>query len=148
MTHMRIRWRICTNERSAYAPPVGAYAFPKIVIFFQKQEKTLKIWMDISIQFLRHPFLSNMNNKIWFYQSSNFLGNRIFLSFKLLKRFLRTHMRHPEYAYAPSGAHMRHLPDCLIRMYYMKHNAGARAPHCKRYHLPYLILRCLVPGPC
>ena len=100
MTHMRIRWRICANGRSAYAPPVGAYAFPKIVKFFQKTEKTLKIWMDISIQFLRHPFLSNMNNKIWFYQSSNFLGNRIFLSFKFFKSFWdricanrRAHMR-------------------------------------------------------
>ena len=113
MTHMRIPLRICAIGRSAYAPSGGAYAFPKIVNFFQKPPKTLKIWMDILIQFLRHPFLSNMNNKIWFYQSSNFFGNRIFLSFKLLKRFLETHMRHPEYAYAPSGAHMRHLPDWL-----------------------------------
>jgi hypothetical protein len=74
----------------------------KPFFFFKKAKKNLKIWMDISIQFLRHTFLSNMNNKFWFYQSSNFLG----------KRFLGAHMRQLECTYAPTDAHISHLSDC------------------------------------
>ena len=78
------RWRICapggTNAAMGGAHMrhwLAHMRSQKSFFFFKKAKKNLKIWMDISIQFLRHTFLSTMNNnKFWFYQSSNFLGKR------------------------------------------------------------------------
>ena len=122
----------------------------------KKIKKTLEIWMDILIQFLRHPFLSNMNNKIWFYQSSNFFGNRIFLSFKL---FGGTHMRQRD-------AHMRqrericvtyrtvevlhstvqpHYGMCNIMCLLCLHSSVVKitlfATKLSHYHIPYMTVK-------
>ena len=75
LLHSQSGWlRICV--------PGGAYA-PTEIVFFFKTKNILIFWLTFSIQFLHHPFVSNVNNKVWFYQNPNFLGIGRFFILKL-----------------------------------------------------------------